>query len=58
MERSFYIYKGFKEHLGNTRNYKQLSANRVGGRQMGLRYLLRDWIGRYQERNKWEYLHQ
>ena len=40
LERSRYILKGFKEHLGNARNYKQLSAHPVSGRQVGLRYLL------------------
>ena len=47
LERSRYILKSFKEHLGNARNYKQLSAQAVSGRQVGLRYLLQQWIGRF-----------
>ena len=53
LERSRYILKVFKEHLGNTRNYNQLSVQAVSGRQVGLRYLLREWIGCYRPRHKW-----
>ena len=33
LERSFYIYKGFAEHLGNETNYKPLSARAVHCKQ-------------------------
>ena len=33
LERLFYIYKGFAEHLGNTTNYKPLSATAARGMQ-------------------------
>ena len=50
LERSFYIFKGFAEHLGNTTNYKALSATAARGRQRGLQYLFRDWLSKFRPR--------
>ena len=46
LERVYYIYKAFEEHLGNERNYRQLSLTAAQGRQRGLQYMLRDWISK------------
>ena len=50
LERVYYIYKAFEEHLGNERNYRQLSLTAAQGRQRGLQYMLRDWISKYKPR--------
>ena len=52
LERSFYIYKGFAEHLGNETNYKPLSARAVHCKQRGLQYLFRDWMSKFKQRQR------
>ena len=54
LERSRYIHQEFREHLGNTCNYKQLSAQAASGQQNGLQYQLRKWIGHFRQRHEWE----
>ena len=38
LSRTFYIFKGFSEHLGNTRNHKEVSKHQVLYHQRGLQY--------------------
>ena len=52
LERNFYIYRGFAEHLGNTRNYKQLDATRARTVQRGLQYQFLRWLGKYRVRDR------
>jgi hypothetical protein len=54
LERSFCIYKGFDEHLGNETNYKPLSARASHCRQRGLHYIFRDRISKYKQRERHE----
>ena len=52
LEHSFYIYKGFAEHLGNKTNYKPLSARTVHCKQRGLQYLFRNWMSKFKHRHR------
>ena len=54
LERNFYIFKGFAEHLGNTRNYKELSERQALGHQRGLQYCFRGWLSKYRLRSTWD----
>lgn len=47
LDRTFYIFKGFSEHLGNTRNYKELTVKWAHCRQRGLQYQFRNWLSKY-----------
>lgn len=54
LEREYYIYRGCKEHLGNERNYKQLTEQQITTMQRGLQYKYLDFIGKYRPRRRGE----
>ena len=52
LERSFYIYKGFAEHLGHKTKYKSLSARAVHCKQQGLHCCFRNWMSKFNQRQR------
>ena len=48
----YYTYRGCQEHLGNTRNYKELTKNQANDIQRGLQYKFRSWLGTYRPRTE------
>lgn len=46
-ERSYYIHRGCKEHLSNTRNYRQISRQMAITLQRGLIYRFLNWLDKY-----------
>ncbi|KAL3790505.1 hypothetical protein ACHAWO_010636 [Cyclotella atomus] len=50
LDRKEYILRGFKEHLGNERNYRLLSAATANTLQIGFLYRFDSWLGRYRPR--------
>ena len=54
LERRLYIYRAFSEHLGNDRNYRQISKEGAFNCQRGLQYRLRAWISKYRQKEHWE----
>ena len=47
LERSYYIWRAFQEHLGNTNNYKELTKNEAFCLQRGLQYKFRSWLSKF-----------
>ena len=47
LDRKEYILRGFKEHLGNERNYRLLSAATANTLQIGFLYRFDLWLGKY-----------
>jgi hypothetical protein len=47
--RHLYIYRGCLEHLGNRRNYKQLSENEAKGHLKMLTYRMERWIRKWSD---------
>ena len=44
LERIVYIQRACQEHLGNERNYEQITKLGAMNRIQGLKYLFRDWL--------------
>jgi hypothetical protein len=53
-ERSYYIHRGCKEHLSNTRNYRQISRQMAITLQRGLIYRFLNWLDKYRPRRERE----
>ena len=49
LEHSFYICKGFAEHLGNGTHYKPLVARPVHYKQHRLQYLFRNGMSKFKQ---------
>jgi len=47
LDREVYIERGCSEHLGNTTNYKQISAAAIRARMIGLRYKLQQFLFKF-----------
>ena len=54
LERSYYIWRAFQEHLGNTNNYKELIPNEAFCLQRGLQYKFRSWFFKFGFRLCWD----
>ena len=52
LDRTFYIFKGFSEHLGNTRNYKELTKKWALCHQRGLKYQFQNWMSKYKPKEE------
>ena len=53
LDRSYYIYRAFKDHLGDETNYKVLSPKQAHCLQQGLLYKFREWLLKYGYRVHW-----
>ena len=49
LKRVVYIKRACQEHLGNERNHKQISKRGAINRNIGLKYLFRDWLMRFKD---------
>ena len=49
LERVVYIKRACQEHLGNERNYQQTSKRGATNRNIGLKYLFRDWLMHFKD---------
>ena len=54
LERSYYIWRAFKDHLGDINNYKQLTPNQAFCIQRGLQYKFRAWLSKFGYRRRWK----
>ena len=52
LERSYYTWRAFHEHLGNANNYKELTPNEAFCIQRGLQYKFRAWLSKYGYRRR------